>query len=431
MLRERKKMYFQQSLLLRKEHFGVLALMGDGKRYLLNSRYFDSLKSLYKEHYIDKCINFSDKDGKVFLNFLLNKKIIGSKNKKAKPRFVENIFISSDCISFPRTIYWECTRRCNFNCIHCYSSSNNKSEEGELKLVQVKTLIRELGVMGAEFLSIGGGEPLLYPHIIEVVKYATKNSVSVEISTNASLVTDDIISSLKKAGLKFIQVSIDGASGSTFSKIRKGGDFSVVTKNIKKLSKHFIVSTCMVVNKLNYEEIEDIIDLSIKLGAKFFRIIPFMEVGRASNMGKLQLEKSEFQNIYQMIIDKRKKIDGNFFIQLNENLVVPNQKNISWMPDNHYGCSAGRTTCGIDSYGNVYPCSYMVFDSLICGNIKNESLAKIWENSLIMKKIRTISSIKGKCMGCKYLDLCRGGCRAAAYLKRHDIRDSDYLCSVK
>lgn len=431
MSKEKQRMYFQQDTLFRKEHFGVLALMGDGKRYLLNSRYFDSLKSLYKEHSIDKCINFSDKNGKVFLNFLLNKKIIGSKNKKAKPRFIENSFISRDCISFPRTIYWECTRRCNFNCIHCYSSSNNESKEGELKLSQVKTLIRELGAMGAEFLSIGGGEPLLYPHIIEVVKYATKNSVSVEISTNASLVTDNIISSLKKAGLKFIQVSIDGASGSTFSKIRKGGDFSAVTKNIEKLSKHFIVSTCMVVNKLNYEEIEDVIDLSIKLGAKFFRIIPFMEVGRASNMGKLQLEKNEFQNIYRMIIDKRKKIDGKFFIQLNENLVVPNRKNISWMPDNHYGCSAGRTTCGIDSYGNVYPCSYMVFDSLICGNVKNESLAKIWENSLIMKKIRTISSIKGKCRGCKYLDLCRGGCRAAAYLKRHDIRDSDYLCSVK
>lgn len=431
MAREKQRMYFQQDTLFRKEHFGVLALMGDGKRYLLNSRYFDSLKSLYKEHYVDKCINFSDKNGKVFLNFLLNKKIIGPDNKNAKPRFINNNFISRDCISFPRTVYWECTQRCNFNCIHCYSSSDFGSKDNELGFGQVKKLIRELSAKGTEFLSIGGGEPLLYPHIIDVVEYATKNSVSIEISTNASLVTDDIINSLKETGLKFIQVSLDGATSETYSKIRKGGNLATTIRNIKKLSKHFTVSTCMVVNRLNYLEIESVIDLSIKLGVKFFRIIPFMEVGRASAMGELQLKKSEFRDIYRMIIDKRKKVDGKIFIQLNENLVVPDKKNISWMPNNHFGCSAGRTTCGIDSYGNVYPCSYMVFDELACGNIKDKSLGEIWKNSSVMKEIRKISFLNGVCSGCKHLDLCRGGCRASAYLKRHNMNDSDSLCSVK
>ncbi|MFZ3054633.1 MAG: radical SAM protein [Minisyncoccales bacterium] len=431
MLDNKQKVYFQRNLLFRKEHFGILALMGDGKRYLLNSRYFDSLKCLHKKHHIDKCSNFSSKNGKDFLSFLLDKKIIGLKNKNIKPRFIENSFISRDCISFPRTIYWECTRKCNFNCIHCYSSSGDEHRDDELTLKQIKGLIKELSIMGVEFLSIGGGEPFLYPHVVEVVKYATKNLVSVEVSTNGSLVTNNIINDLKRAGLKFVQVSLDGATNDTYSKIRRGGNLTVTAKNIEKLSKHFIVSTCMVVNKLNYHEIEDVIDLSIKLGVKFFRIIPFMEVGRAIDMKNLQLEKSEFRKIYQMIIDKRKKVNNKIFIQLNENLVIPNKKNIEWMPDNHYGCSAGRTTCGIDSCGNVYPCSYMVFDKLICGNIKNTSLTKIWISSPVMKRLRSISSLNGKCSTCKHLYLCRGGCRAAAYLKKNNMRDSDYLCSIK
>lgn len=85
--------------------------MGNGERYLFKGRYFDSLRYLHEKHYIDKCSSLSDKNGKVFLNFLLDKKIVGLENKNIKPRFFENSFISLDCISFPRTVYWECTRR--------------------------------------------------------------------------------------------------------------------------------------------------------------------------------------------------------------------------------------------------------------------------------------------------------------------------------
>lgn len=425
------KLYFQRDTLVRREHFGILILMKDGTRYLVNNKYLNFLKFLYKKQNGGGYGGILQDDKEGMLKFLINKEIVGFQKKNAKPKFIENDFISLDCISFPRTVYLECTRRCNFNCIHCYSSSGNNLKEGELTIAQVKILIKELSERGTEFLSIGGGEPFFYPQLIEVVRCAINNEVSVEISTNASLVNDDNISKLKRAGLKFIQVSLDGATAETYSKIRKGGDFNKVIDNIRKLVKHFIVSTCVVVHKLNYKEIDDIVDLSISLGVKSFRIIPFMEVGRASKMGYLQLSQKEFQDLYKMIIRKKESTKNKIFIQLNENLIVPQRKNISWMPDNHYGCSAGRTTCGIDSYGNVYPCSYMVFDELKCGNIKNESLAGIWKNSSVMKKIRTISSLKGKCSKCKYLDLCRGGCRAAAYLKRYDIRDSDYLCSVK
>lgn len=427
---EKISFYFNDNILIRKEHFGTLIFLRNGKRYCIDNVYFNVLKTIYSDHFVDfEKVNFSKNKLNSFLRELTEKKII-THTYSGHVKIVENKYISNDCMSFPRTVYWECTQRCNFNCIHCYSSSNNKLKDGELKLSEVKTLIRELSAMGTEFLSIGGGEPLLYPHIADVVEYAAKKSVAVEISTNASLVTDKIINNLKIAGLKFIQISIDGATNNTYSKIRKGGDLSLIIKNIDKLSKHFVVSTCMVVNKINIDELEDVIDLSIKLGAKFFRIIPFMEVGRAKNLGKLQLEKSEFKKMYRTIINKRKKVDGKISIQLNENLVIPNKKNISWMPDEHYGCSAGRTTCGIDSHGNVYPCSYMVSKELVCGNIKNKSLLEIWTNSEVMKKLRTIDSLEGKCSKCKHLSLCRGGCRAAAYLKFKKVNASDPLCSI-
>jgi len=129
-------------------------------------------------------------------------------------------------------------------------------------------------------------------------------------------------------------------------------------------------------------------------------------------------------------IYKRNKTENNIHIQFNENLIHPNSKNIPWMPDNHVGCSAARSTCGIDSKGNVYPCSYLNAKELICGNIYDKTLLQIWTESNTIKSLRELDNLKGECATCSYLSNCGGGCRAAAYLRTNDISQSDPLCTV-
>jgi len=421
-----KKYYFAKNILIRREHFGTLILLRNGERYIVDNVNFNLLKDIYNQ----KNINIENKKINFFLKDLLSKNIIvTNKSKSGNLKLIENRFISYDCLSFPRTVYWECTNRCNYKCIHCYSSSGESFHQEELKFNTVKKMIDEMSVFGAEFLSIGGGEPLLYKDIFNVIKYAAKKGIEVELTTNASLITEETIQKLVNSGLKFIQVSLDGANENTYSLIRKGGDFNEIIKIIPKISKNFILSICSVINKLNYNKIDDLIEISKKVNAKHFRVIPLMEIGRGINIKSLQLSKKQLKELHA-IIQHRKKREKLINIQLNENLVLPENKNISWMPENHFGCSAARTTCGIDFKGNVYPCSFMEFDELKCGNIKNSSLLKIWENSKVMKNLRNLDKLSGKCLKCRYLNLCRGGCRAAAYMKNKRLTDSDYLCSV-
>lgn len=421
-----KRFYFAKDILIRKEHFGTLLLLHNGERYFVDNAFFDILKNIYNK----KTIATPDKKSEEFLKGLLVKNIItADKSKSGDIKLLENKFISYDCLSFPRTVYWECTNKCNYNCIHCYSVSGPGKFSEELQFDTVKKLIDELSALGTEFLSIGGGEPLLYPDIFRVLKYAKSKGLAVEITTNASLVTDEIIKKLVKSGLQFLQVSLDGANEKTYSTIRRGGDFNRVVKILPKLAEYFTLSICSVINKLNYNEIDSLIELSKTAGAKHFRVIPLMEIGRGAGIKSLQLSKKELKNLHTIIHDKRKK-EKNINIQLNENLVLPESKNIFWMPNNHFGCSAARTTCGIDARGDVYPCSFMAFEELKCGNIKNESLLEIWRDSIIMKDFRNLDKLEGKCTKCRYLSLCRGGCRAAAYIKNKKITDSDYLCSV-
>lgn len=427
------RFYYKKDTLMRREHLGVLILMYDGRRYLIKEQYFHLLKNLHGKTLAEvKKITDLDKTSICLLVRSLEAKGIilrGESYKRINLRVIENNFVSRDCLSFPRTVYWECTRNCNYRCVHCYSSSGGKNYS-DLPSEVVKKFISELGKKGVEFLSIGGGEPLLYKDLCRVLRYCQNNNVEVEVSTNGSLANGQIITNLKRSGLKFIQVSLDGASEATYNKIRKGGDFQKVLANIKKLSEHFTVTVCTVATRHNIHEIGEIIDLCKKLGAKYFRVLPLMSAGRAqSAVASLQISKRQRKELNAYIL-KRRGRESAISLQLNENLILPRQKNIQWMPENHYGCSAARSTCAIDSSGNVYPCSYLRTKELICGNIKDQSLGQIWRGSLVMEKMREIDKLVGRCSSCRYLEKCRGGCRAAAYLKDSKLNGSDPLCTI-
>nr|MDD3720750.1 radical SAM protein [Candidatus Gracilibacteria bacterium] len=429
------KVFFSKDTLIRKEHFGTLILTLDGRRFLVSNKYIDLLKvingnivsdlyekfPLYKHGEIDTLIDLLVKKG--ILVFKDNYEIFNVS-------IIENEIISEDAMSFPRTVYWESTQICNFKCIHCYSESNIKGFEG-IELNTAKKLVDEMVNNGVEFFNIGGGEPLMYKHIFEVINYCSLKGLKIELTTNGSLLTDLNIKKLKHCGLKFIQVSLDGATKTSFETMRPGSNFELIKENIRKLVENdFVVSINTVLTKINHLEIIDIINLSQDLGASFYKVSPLMETGRGcDNKLDIQLTLKELRLVYENIFKYQEKNQNpKFNIIVNKNVLNPSIKNIDWMPECHYGCPAGRSTCGIDSYGNVYPCSYMNHEDLVCGNISNKPLLEIWKDSKIMNEIRKIDKIDGKCNSCKHLETCRGGCRATAYLRYNKLDASDPLC---
>ncbi len=201
--------------------------MLDGRRYLVNNKYYQLLKKLkgrsVKE--LVEILKIGNNEVQKIIDNLYSKNIISRKKNTCQARFIENKHASNDCLTFPRTIYWECTQNCNYRCIHCYSSSGGNNFR-ELPLRSVCKLIDELVLKGSEFLCIGGGEPLVYKDIYKVLNYCNKKGLMVEMTTNGLLNNRDVIKKLKKAGLKFIQISIDGATTETYEKT-KGIDSSI------------------------------------------------------------------------------------------------------------------------------------------------------------------------------------------------------------
>lgn len=430
-----QKYCFTTSVLVRKEHFGTLIFLFDGRRFIIDNRYFPLIEYLrFNPTFSEirkKFPEFQIKEIRKILGLLLKKGIVGFNSKFPSPkiRIVKNEFISKTCLSFPRVIYWECTLKCNYKCIHCYSFSSKASAQKEMCLSTVKKLIEEIAEKGAEFLSIGGGEPLLYPHLFSVIRFAKEKGIEVEISTNGSLLTKENLKRLKESGLRYLQISLNAADEKIHSKITQRKNFRKIIENIKKAKREgFIVSICTTLMKLNIEQIFEIINLSANLKCNNFRAILLQEIGRAKeNLEKIYVEKNKLKKTFEKLM-KMRETRKDIEIYFNPNILFPLQKNIPWLPETYLGCSAGRTLCGIDAYGNVYPCLFLRSEKFNCGNIKEKTLSEIWKNAYPMKLLRNLKKIEGKCAQCPFLEKCGGGCRALAYNRTNNIFASDPLC---
>src|SRR5215212_3962311 len=108
-------------------------------------------------------------------------------------------------------VVWNSTKTCNLECIHCYASAKKAKFPGELTTDEARAMIDDLASFNVPALLISGGEPLVRPDILDLADYATSLGVRVTFSTNGTLITKEKAARLKKIGVTYCGISVDGA----------------------------------------------------------------------------------------------------------------------------------------------------------------------------------------------------------------------------
>lgn len=90
------------------------------------------------------------------------------------------------------------------------------------------------------------------------------------------------------------------------------------------------------------------------------------------------------------------------------------------------GCSAGLSSIGIDSAGNVRGCESMYAECFVEGNLRHSTLQAIWENpqSFSYNRQFNVQRLTGKCRDCEYAAKCKGGCRSYNYFSHGKLFES-------
>jgi hypothetical protein len=116
-----------------------------------------------------------------------------------------------------RRLHLELTNRCNFACEFCPDARMQRGR-GDMPLAQAERVLAEAGREGlareAHFHLMG--EPLLHPGLVQAVALARRHGLRACVTTNAGLLSPDLLGALRDAGLSHLTISLQTPDAATF-----------------------------------------------------------------------------------------------------------------------------------------------------------------------------------------------------------------------
>ena len=309
------------------------------------------------------------------------------------------------------------TFRCNNNCIHCYAGGPH--ETAELTTQQWKEAIDRLSDVGIFILTFTGGEPTLREDLPELLLYAQNKGMVTGLITNGRKLKDkDYVNALEKAGLDFVQVTLESHKPAVHDLMTaSAGSWKETTAGIRNaVNSQVYVTTNTTLSKHNAASFLDTVDFIKGLGVNAFGCNSLIYSGKADSVSQdFALTINELDALLPKIRDKAHLLGLKFL------WYTPTQY-CQFDPVQHglgiKSCTAALINMCVGPNGEVYPCqSY--FESL--GNILKADWQSIW-NHPTAKKIRSRAYTEEKCKNCPQLQVCGGGCPL-------EHRNSSYICS--
>lgn len=321
-------------------------------------------------------------------------------------------------------ISWNTTNRCNMSCKHCYRDAGNELAD-ELNTEEAKGLIEEIAKAGFKIIIFSGGEPLMRSDIFELIQHAAKFKLRPVLGSNGTLITREIASRLKDVGAMGVGISLDSLDSSRhngFRGLKRGWEETIRgMENCREAGLGFQVHTTVM--DWNYEEVLNITDFAVKIGAVAHHIFFIVPTGRAVNIQGEFLSAEQYEELLTNIVNKQKEVSIEVKPTCAPQFMrIAKQKGVSYRFTK--GCLAGISYCIINPKGDVQPCAYL--DKPV-DNIRKTPFSEIWKNNSILNELRSLE-YKGKCGACVYKNLC-GGCRArAAFYNNGDYMGEETLC---
>jgi heme b synthase len=337
----------------------------------------------------------------------------------------------------PRLVAWEVTRSCNLNCVHCRAASEKGPYPGELDTKTCFRVLDEIADTGKPIVILTGGEPLLREGIFDISAYGTQLGLRMVMATNGTLVTPEIAEKMASSGIQRVSISIDGANADAHDQFRQvPGAFEGALSGIELLKRkgiEFQINT--TVTKHNVDQIPDILEMTIRLGAAAHHIFLLVPTGRARDMVDQEIDAKAYEGLLYWFYEMGNKVPihlkatcaPHYYRILRQEAHKRGEKvdyETYGLDAMTRGCLGGISFCFISHDGIVQPCGYL---ELNCGDLKSASFGEIWGASEIFTKLRDFSSYEGKCGRCEYLKFC-GGCRARAYESTGDFMAEEPLC---
>lgn len=335
---------------------------------------------------------------------------------------------TDDCVKsmfkqneFLRSIHIEIANACNERCVHCYIPHEYKTNIMDSDLFY--KIIEDGRKMNIIHVTLSGGEPLLHKDIIKFLARCRELDLSVNVLSNLTVLTDEIIAEMKKNPLLSVQTSIYSMDEEVHDSITKlKGSLEKTINGLEKLySVGIPLQISCPVMKQNKESFVDVIkwgsehNIAVAVepvifasydhtGSNLSNRLSIEEIGRAID---LELGEGYADSLRETAEEKKSLIAEDPI------------------------CSICRYSFCVSVTGDVYPC--VGWQTNVLGNLEGQLLQDIWKNSEKIKCLRKIKQKEfPKCVSCED----RGYCTVCMMSNSNENSDGDafrihdFHCSV-
>ncbi|MCM8796256.1 MAG: radical SAM protein [Candidatus Omnitrophica bacterium] len=315
--------------------------------------------------------------------------------------------------SYPLRMSFEPTNRCNLSCALCPTGAGFcKRQRGFMDLDNYIGLIDNIGRYLYSITFAGEGEPLLHPDIFQMISYAVSKKIRVYLNTNLNFASGDIIKQIVDSGLFGLSVSCHGLNQNTISYYMKGGDFSLIMKNVKDLvqlkkdkgKKTPYLGLTFVHMKHNHKELLQLPKFALEHGFDYCSVLPV-----SLNLIHLPYDKqTDYKYIKHLITEwlppGHKPYQNTSIIfwyntmynefkckgilsQIEQIMEFPKMPRISKSPS--FKCKDLWLEAEVRWDGEVFPCCrYSFFEDIRFGNVFKDDFLTIFNSSLYVRARR-------------------------------------------
>jgi PqqA peptide cyclase len=327
----------------------------------------------------------------------------------------------------PLGLLAELTHRCPLGCPYCSNPIDLEQRTGELDAATWARVFAEAAALGVLQVHLSGGEPGARRDLVEITAAAHAAGLYGNLITSGVGITATTLGKLVEAGLDHVQISIQD-SGANSADTIAGYKGAFARKNaladeVVRLGLPLTIN--VVVHRANIERIPDMVDLALSLGASRVEIAHVQYYGWAlKNRAALMPERDQVARAAAQVEDLRRLHHGRIVIDA----VVPDY--YARYPKPCVG-GWGRRSLNVTPSGKVLPChAAETIPGLTFWNVKQHTLADIWENSPAFRAFRGVDWMREPCASCPRRDIDFGGCRCQAFALTGDPTATDPVCHL-
>ena len=317
-------------------------------------------------------------------------------------------------------LQWHLTNRCNLRCAHCYQESYRDDRELGFSewmdiLGQFRAFLADCRNHGASprcgHVTVTGGEPWVHADFSKLLETlaAQREWLSFGILTNGTLIDAGIAGYLRRLGVSFVQVSIEGSSG-THDRIRGAGSYRRATAGIQCLVVAGVRTVLsFTAHRGNFRDFREVTQLGERLGVSQVWADRLVPQGSGAEMWEQVLTPEETLWFLESMREARDSVGKTPACRTR----VTMHRALQFLAGggSPYQCTAGDSLVTVMPNGDLLPCRRMPIKA---GNLLHAPLRDLYADPFFVG-LRDRSRVSAGCLGCLYARLCRGGLRCLSY----------------